>query len=61
MKISEMIEKLQAAQDTFGDLPVATFDGEIVELRVRPTNEGCALKFAERPDEINLEIICHDH
>lgn len=61
MKISELIKALEEAKEEHGDLPLATWDGQILNVILGPTIEGCQAYAGDTPDEIALEIICNDH
>lgn len=58
MKISDLINQLQKAQEAYGDLPLTTFDGFIGEVRISPAKDGICYPLEEgEQNEIGLEIL----
>jgi len=60
MKISDLIDTLRAAQETYGDLPVYTTDSDISRVEIYGCRDGVSRitnGIPETPTELILEFI----
>lgn len=55
MKISDLIACLQDAKNSYGDMPVTTWDGFIERVRITPAKDGI-VEPVEYHNEIGIEI-----
>jgi len=57
MKISDMIAKLQQAEQEFGDIELTTWDGVISHVTFQPAVDGVIGEASVAPNELGMEII----
>jgi hypothetical protein len=60
MKISDLIDTLEAAKKQYGDLPVFTIDSDISSVNVYPVSDGVERIIngvRDTPNELVLEFI----
>jgi hypothetical protein len=57
VKISDLIYELQSAIDTYGDLTVCTWDGNVKTVDITASLDGDRTFGNTIPNEITLEII----
>lgn len=55
MKISEFIDVLKTAQETYGDLPLSTWGANISQYVVSPIFQGNDTLEGETPDGLVIE------